>query len=223
MSAISSNMLVGLAIFLPLALAAFLARSATSRLAMLAAAAIAIGIGMKNGFSADLAGPILLAISCIAALAVRLFGSSSPTLSDEEQRLREALMTSLGGKEARRLLDQGRWLNAKAGEVLIEQGQPVSHLFFVGRGQLDVLFAGRHVTSCGPGKLVGEATVLSGGHATASVRVAEASRLWTIEAEPLRSFLSDHPDTRSAIERQINDALQAKLRAANEQIAGRDS
>ena len=69
------------------------------------------------------------------------------------------------------------------------------------------------------GDLIGDATALSGEPATGTVRLTRDSRLWCVSAPKLRQYLDLHPDARTVIERQINSALDRKLRAANAALA----
>jgi len=51
------------------------------------------------------------------------------------------------------------------------------------------------------------------------VRLTTDSRFWCVSAPKLRQYLDLHPDARTVIERQINSALDRKLRAANAALA----
>jgi len=144
---------------------------------------------------------------------------SAARFSSEDEALRAAIAGSLPAAGARHLIDQGNWINGKAGEVLINEGEAISHLFYLHSGGAEVSLGGKPIAMVGAGELLGEATALSGAPATGTVMLARDSRFWCMSAPRLREYLQLHPDARSAIERQINAALDAKLRVTNQALA----
>jgi CRP-like cAMP-binding protein len=161
---------------------------------------------------------MLLAVNLVLLLQYARANATVRFTPDEEPML-EALLHGLPRARARHFLDQGFWLTGKPGEVLIEQGRPVSHLFYVASGAARVTSEGREVGVCLPGDLIGEVTVLSGEQASATVTVSEASRLWCAPAKSLRLYLDAHHDVRHAVEQSFAQALRHKLQEMNRQMA----
>ena len=161
---------------------------------------------------------VLLTIS-LAMLARHALNQHKSKFSDEEEALRTAFMAELTRSQARHLMDQGNWINGRAGEELIQEGEAISHLFYLYKGSASISLDGKSIARCGAGELIGDATALSGKPASGTVKLADDSRFWCISAPRLREYLTLHPPVRSAIERQINAALDAKLRAANTRLA----
>ncbi len=186
---------------------------AAAALAMLAYAVSFSGNGMLAFWSAVLLGANLLQLG-------RLIARGRGIRFDvRDEALRTTLMPDLPRPHARALIDQGNWIAGRAGEQLVKEDTPVSHLFFLHEGGAEVSLGGQAVGKCRPGDLIGDATALDGTPATGTVTLAEQSRFWCIEAPRLREYLAGHPELRSGLERRVNESLRAKLEAANQRLA----
>jgi len=135
--------------------------------------------------------------------------------TDEEEAMRASFLSALPRSGARQFIDQGLWLTGAAGEILTHEGEPVANLYYLLSGDARVTSQGRQVGTCRAGDLIGEATILSGDAATATVTLNGPARFWCASTPTLRLFLNDHEELRNAIERSLSQALKEKLRAAN--------
>ena len=140
--------------------------------------------------------------------------------TDEEEAMRTAFLGALPRSAARQFIDQGLWLRGDAGEVLTLEGAPVPNLYYLVSGEARVTSQGRPVGVCRAGDLIGEATILSGAPATATVTLNSAASFWCAPNATLRRFLDDHDGLKIAVERSFAAAVKDKLRAANQMIAG---
>lgn len=140
--------------------------------------------------------------------------------SGEEEAMRAGFLSALPRSAARQFIDQGLWLSGAAGEVLTREGEPVTNLYYLLSGDAEVTSQGRQVGTCRAGDLIGEATILSGDAATATVTLNGPATFWCASTTALRLFLDDHDGFRVAIERSLTSAVKDKLRAANRTIAG---
>ena len=140
--------------------------------------------------------------------------------TDEEEALRAGFLSALPRSAARQFIDQGLWLSGTAGEVLTQEGEPVANLYYLLSGDAEATSRGRQVGTCRAGDLIGEATILSGDAATATVTLNGPATFWCASTTALRRFLDDHDGLRVAIERSLASAVKDKLRAANRTIAG---
>lgn len=183
-----------------------------------AAAAFALGAALAGDWVV-LAWAAVVALACLVRIAGPLLGGAAVRLTDEERALADAL-PGLGRTEARHLIDQGLWLDAKPGDVLTRAGEPVEQLYWIGRGGASVATGDRLVAECAAGSFVGEVTVLSGAPATGTVTVDRPSRLWCVPAAALRAYALEHDDVRRALETAFREALIAKLVATNARVAG---
>jgi Cyclic nucleotide-binding domain len=73
----------------------------------------------------------------------------------------------------------------KAGETLVEQGEPGSDLYLLLDGILAVEVDGESVAELGPGTIAGEQALLGGGTRTATLRAASACNVAVVPAEAL--------------------------------------
>ncbi|MEO6218505.1 MAG: cyclic nucleotide-binding domain-containing protein [Sphingomonas sp.] len=140
--------------------------------------------------------------------------------TDDEEAMRTGFLSALPRSAARQFIDQGLWLSGTAGEVLTREGEPVGNLYYLLSGDADATSQGRQVGTCRAGDLIGEATILSGDAATATVTLSGPATFWCASTTALRRFLDDHDGLRVAIERSLASAVKDKLRAANRTIAG---
>ena len=215
MSAISGLTFVYLAIFVAL-LAAVLWRSPRGSLGMVAIAGV---IGAGYGYQAlgayAVIVPALVALIGGVQAASGLMAGRSARFERHEQPLRRGPFEGMNRAKARNLIDQGLWIDASAGDVLTREGKPVTHLHWVAEGAAEVLVEGQTAGTCGPHTLVGEATVFSEDPATGTVRLTRDSKLWSIEAETLRSYAEAHPEVRQILDHGFTRSLAEKLDAMN--------
>ncbi|MEQ7873138.1 cyclic nucleotide-binding domain-containing protein [Sphingomonas sp. ASV193] len=181
--------------------------------------ALAASLGGAYGWNAFGAlGAALPALAATVALAQALgaaVADRGAALSADEAALRDGPLAGLSPGQLRRFLDQGVWLNGTAGDVLTREGESTAHLYWLASGEAAVSVDGRTVATCGPGQLVGEATVLTDGSATATVVLTRASRFWAAPAPALNAFLAANPPIAAALEHGFNLSLRDKLVAMN--------
>lgn len=161
----------------------------------------------------------LLVVAMLLRYALLALRRADVRFSDEENLLRSAHFSGLDAVVARRLIDEGHWIDAARGDVLIHQTQAAPCLFFMAAGAAAVERDGTPVGQCSAGDLIGEATVVDGGSATATVRLITAARLWFVPAERLRAFLAANPAARSVLQDGFAQALRSKLGDANARAA----
>lgn len=137
----------------------------------------------------------------------------------EELALRSLHFDGLSAASARRLIDQGHWISARRGEVLIRENQAAPSLFYLAEGRALIQRDGADVGTLADGALIGEATVLDGAHATGTVTLTANARLWFVPAAALRTFLAANPELAAALHQGFARALRGKLASANTRIA----
>ncbi|PZQ23944.1 MAG: cyclic nucleotide-binding protein [Sphingopyxis macrogoltabida] len=187
-------------------------------LALAALLGLLAAIGGKAGLtSALLIGAILLINA--ALLAQLWLRETGVRFSAEEQALRQLHFGGLGPAAARRLIDQGHWISARRGELLIREDQAVPSLFYLADGEAAVQRDGARIGMISAGALIGEATVIDGGQATGTVQLASNARLWFVPAAALRAYLAANPDIAATLHEGFARALRGKLAGANARIA----
>ena len=206
---------VYLAIFAVL-LGAVLWRSPRGSLGLVAVAGV-VGAGYGYaalGFYAVIL-PALVALVGGVQAASGLMAGRTARFERYEQPLRRGPFAGMNRAKARTLIDHGLWIDASAGDILTREGEPVTHLHWVADGRAEVLVDEAATGTCGPGTLVGEATIFSDVPATGTVRLTSDSKLWSIEAETLRAYAEAHPDVRQILDHGFTRSLADKLDAMN--------
>ena len=215
MHALTGQTFVYLAIFAAL-LGAVLWRSPRGSLGLIAVAGI---IGAAYGYSTigayAIVLPALVALVGGVQASSGLIAGRTARFERHEQPLRRGPFRGMERVKVRTLIDQGRWIDARAGDVLAREGEPVTHLHWIADGGAEVIVDGAATAACGPRAFVNEATVFSGDASSATVRLTRDSKLWSIEAEALLAFAEAHPDVRQILDHGFTRSLAEKLDAVN--------
>lgn len=165
----------------------------------------------------------LLLLANLWRIANLAYHEANVAFSAEEQALRDQHFGTMSAQAARRLIDQGHWIGAKRGEVLIREDQAVPSLFYLASGSADIRRGTEVVGSVSDGALIGEATVLDGDSATGTVQLATNIRLWFVPAQALRGYLAANPDIAASLHEGFARALRGKLASANTRLAGQQA
>lgn len=200
----------------------FVVRIDYVRIGLAAAALVALPLTLFRGPDVG-SGLLVLAILVVnIGILARLWLRGTKVLfSPEEEELRRQHFSGLGTAAARDLIDQGHWISAKRGEVLIRESQAAPSLFYLAEGQAVILRDGAEIGRLSDGALIGEATVLDGAHATGTVTLGSNARLWFVPAAALRAYLAANPGIAGALHEGFARALRGKLASANTRIAER--
>lgn len=163
------------------------------------------------------AAPAVLAIIVIIAngLAVIRLGGKGVLDADGES-FHQRHLSRLTPAQASLLIAQGNFIEARAGDILTREGQPVESLHFLVEGVAAVLVDDAIVGRLGPGDLIGEAALLGDARASATVRLAaDRNRLWFAPKDRLAAFLAAQPAIAAELGSATIAALQSKLERAN--------
>ena len=184
---------------------------------------IAGALGLLYGMNAhNMLGAILpfliLIVASVQASSV-VGANRAARFSAEEQAMFDGPLAGLGRAQARRLIDQGVWIDGRKGDILIREGQQAAQLYYLASGSAEVHSRGALVGRIEPGQLVGEATVLGESAAIATVTLTQSSRFWCAQGHSLNAYLAANPDARHALEHSFNVSLREKLDAMNRAAA----
>lgn len=163
--------------------------------------------------------PALILIVAGVQVASVLGANRAARFTDEEKQMIDGVLSGLGRAQARRLIDQGLWIDGREGEVLIREGHPAAQLYFLASGGGDVHSRGNLVGRVVPGQLIGEATVLGEADAIATITLTQPSRFWCAQGHSLNAYLAANPDARHALEHSFTVSLRQKLDAMNRAAA----
>ena len=202
------------------ALAALLARSRlTNHLLLGLAGAFGLAYGYHvHGMFGVILPALLLMVASVQAGSV-LVANRAARFTREEDEMMSGPLSGLGRAQARRLLDQGFWMDGRPGDVLTREGEKAAQLVYLAKGAADVRAHGHLVGNIGPRQLIGEATVLGSAPATATVTLTAPSRFWCAQGHALNAYLAANPDARHALEHGFTISLRDKLEAMNRAAA----
>lgn len=213
MALLDSGALLGFAAAI-LVLACFLSDTRRLRFGLILAGILAIADALlrDTGMLALFGGAALILANILMLL--RLGGSG--TLAEESREFYDRHLSGLSESKASLLIDQGSFIEARAGDILTREGAPVESLHFLVSGVAAVLVDDVIVGRIGPGELIGEAALLGDAHASATVRLAgDSNRLWFIPKDRLAAFLAVQPDIAARLNAATMTALRDKLERAN--------
>ncbi len=159
--------------------------------------------------------PFLIVIIAGVQAFSGLVANRAAKFNAVEQQMLSGPLAGLGRAQARRLIDQGIWMDGRAGDVLIHEGEPAAQLYYLASGSADVHSRGKLVGRAVAGQLLGEATVLGESAAIATVTLSEQSRFWCAHGRALNAYLAANPDARHVLEHGFNVSLRQKLEAMN--------
>ena len=157
---------------------------------------------------------ILFVVVNLVRIVLDRRGQTRP-FSPEERLFHERIVPSLSPRQTLKLLSVGRWHDVAAGTALTREGEAVAELSFISRGEVDIMVGGRKVAECGPGALIGEGGLATGGAATATAVCATPVRYLGFGAERLYGLLDRHTDLRDAVELAVTRSLRDKLHRSN--------
>jgi hypothetical protein len=116
------------------------------------------------------------------------FGSHSPWGNEDTPAFVAMAETALERQLSRTIMRRGakpRFESVPAGAVLVEQGQPGTHLYLLLDGVMGVEVDGEQVAEVGPGAVIGERSVVEAGRRTATVRAVTDCRVAEADADAI--------------------------------------
>ena len=134
-------------------------------------------------------------------------------LSKDEQALYDLGFRSLRPREFVSLSLVGEWKSAQAGERIVTEGQPVSHLCIAITGDAEVHKQRERIGTLSPGHIIGTALALTGDPSPVDITFIEPARYMRWSLPSLRRFMDKRPDLRSALQALVNRDLAGKLGA----------
>ena len=135
--------------------------------------------------------------------------------TEEEEQLILSKLPTLDRIGARRFLNIGTWRDGHVGEEMTQEGAPVTRVYYLQDGEVDVDVGGQHIAKVGPDHFIGEMACLEQGPASATVRIAQPTRYFTIASDDLSQLIAKYPDIAPHIHFAFSGNTQAKLIGTN--------
>lgn len=130
--------------------------------------------------------------------------------------MRKALyiLADLDDRDLSWLRDTGAVQSIMPGEVIIREGEPVTSLFIVIEGSLEVVIEnGKRIAELSVGDIVGEMSLIEKRPPSASVRALTAARLLAVPQESVRSRLNSDASFAARFYRALAVFLSDRLRS----------
>ena len=151
----------------------------------------------------------------------RTSGHRHQPLSPDEHYFHQAAVPFLEPEQAQDLLAIGSEVSAGPDTVLTREGEPVTHLYFLTDGTVEIESRHRRVATVSSGSFVGEIGILTGEPATANAISVSPIRYVVFEKKSLEELFEADPKIEVALKRGFNRSLREKLVRANETISSR--
>jgi len=196
-------------------------------------AALQSGLLRSNGYAfaaANLAAALLVllsltsdfnlsaAISQIVWIVISVFGlvrmavlERRARLNEEERAFMAAKFPTMSRSMARRFLNAGDWYDAKAGTLLVTEGERLGGLIYLASGEAEVTLRDRPIAQCVPGSFIGEMSCFDGSPANATVSLQVPSRYFLIRTQALNRLCARDLDMRRTVENGVGNDTRRKL------------
>lgn len=153
---------------------------------------------------------VLLALANLVVLIRLHIDRIQLSQSDEEAQLYRAFQGFTPGM-FRKIMRIAHVQQADREVVLCQEDQPLSQLFFIIDSGFRVIKQGRHFDVM-PGAFVGEVVYLSGGTASATVKIAEGTCYVAWESDQLHALSQKNPDLKRRLTALLNQDMAQKVR-----------
>lgn len=136
--------------------------------------------------------------------------------TEDEQELFDTVFRNFSPVEFLKLLRQGTWLHASAGDTLAVQGENLGRIMLVFHGLADVSIDEGKVAEVRDGEFIGEMSFLTEEEASATVTATEPTRYLAWNKQQLRKFLNRNPSLRFAMQGVLGVDVSKKLKEMDE-------
>ncbi len=110
--------------------------------------------------------------------------------------------------DLRRVVDLSQQMEATAGTVLVDQGDPGTQCYVIVEGQASVYVRGEHVASSGPGSMVGEMALIDHRPRTATVVADTRMKLLRFGTREFRTLLDEMPKASERVMTVLRERLE---------------
>ena len=110
--------------------------------------------------------------------------------------------------ELHRVLDLSDQIEAAAGTVLVDQGDPGTDCYVVVEGTASVYVRGEHVATSGPGSMVGEMALIDHRPRTATVVADTDMKLLRFRTRAFRTLLDEMPKASERVMTTLRSRLE---------------
>ena len=111
----------------------------------------------------------------------------------------------------------------KAGETIVNMGDPADSLFFLASGQVSVSIdlaggASRRLTTCTPGMLFGEMAILERRPRSAMVKADTPVECWELAIADFEHLTATHPEIKAKLLENFARSLSMRVRRLTDEV-----
>jgi CRP-like cAMP-binding protein len=139
-----------------------------------------------------------------------MFGNRKKAIGGAEKLAGVPFFAGFSPEELERVADLADDVDAEPGAVLVEQGRVGQECFVILDGQAGVYVGDEHVTTSGPGSMVGEMALLEHKPRNATVVAETPMKLIAFDTQHFKKLLSEMPKVND----RVMETLAARLRPA---------
>ncbi len=154
---------------------------------------------------------VLFAAINIVQVAIIIKERSGVHFSEEEKELHDTLFKNFAPFEFMKLMRIANWREARQGEMLSIEKQPLDSVMLIYNGLAAVEANGREVAKLKDGNFIGELSFITGGAANATVRAILPTRYISWPKEAISQLLNRNPSMRFAMQSILSTDLSKKL------------
>jgi CRP-like cAMP-binding protein len=137
-----------------------------------------------------------------------MFGNRKKAIGGAEKLAGVPFFAGFSPEELERVADLADDVEAEPGAVLVEQGRVGQECFVILDGQAGVYVGDEHVTTSGPGSMVGEMALVDHRPRSATVVAETPMRLLGFDTKAFRSLLDEMPKASQRVMSLLNARAQ---------------
>jgi CRP-like cAMP-binding protein len=141
-------------------------------------------------------------------------------LSDREEKLYRVASSSIDKEEFLRLVSLVRWIDCSPGEVILAEGQLVSHAIVVISGEFEAVLSSKTRIALRPGQLVGTVAADCGLACPVEFVARSPASLAKWDLRQLTEFTASRPLLRAKLLTIVNADLATKLTHVTAAVSG---
>lgn len=154
---------------------------------------------------------MLFAVINIVQIAIIIRERTGIHFTEEEKELHDTLFKNFAPFEFMKLMRVAKWMEARPGDVLAVEEQPINAVMLIYNGLVSVENNGKEVVQLRDGNFIGEVSFITGGTASATVRALQPTRYITWPKAKVTQLLNRNPSMRLAMQSVLSTDLSKKL------------
>ena len=140
-----------------------------------------------------------------------MFGNRKKAIGGAEKLAGVAFFDGFSPDELQRVADLAHDVDAEKGAVLVEQGRVGQECYVILDGEASVYVGGEHVTTSGPGSMVGEMALLEHKPRNATVVADSPMKLIVFDNRAFKKLLEEMPKVHD----RVMETLAARLKPSS--------